>query len=292
MKTPIRDAGGIRWLLVALVVAAIQGWAAPAWAEAAPAAEQPAEKAYILHLPGIGGERGIDHTLLRGLRDAGIDADYEIYDWTHGDIGVQALLATEVHKRESRKIADLIAERAKAKPGAPIYITCHSAGTGLAAWALEQLPEDVKVHSVFMFASALSPTYDLSKALAHLTGKLHVFSSANDSAVLSVGTKLFGTVDGIKSEAAGLKGFIKPDAADAATYALIVHHPYNAAWARLYGSVGSHICAMRFKFSREYVATVIRTGEPPAQSGPATRPSEQRPSQAGGTTSAAATSAR
>lgn len=273
MNRSIRDASIVRWLLIAALLIIGQGIGARAWAEEAKAPEKLADKAYILHLPGIGGERSIDHSLIRGLREAGIEADYEIYDWTHGDIGVQALKATDVHQRESKKIADLIAERYKAQPGAPIYLTCHSAGTGLAAWALEQLPEDVKVHSVFMFASALSPTYDLSKALAHVTGKLHVFSSSNDSAVLSVGTKLFGTVDGIKSEGAGLKGFMKPEAADAALYALLVHHPYNVAWATRYGSMGTHVCAMRFKFSRDYVATVIKTGEAPVNSRPTTRPS-------------------
>ena len=271
MKTSIRETQLVRWVIV---LAMLLGCGS-AWAEAAKESARPVEKAYILHLPGIGGERGIDHMLLRGLQAGGIEADYEIYDWTHGDIGVQALVAREAHERESRKIADLIAERAKARPGTPIYVTCHSAGTGLATWALEQLPEDVKVHSVFMFAPALSPGYDLTKALAHVTGKLHVFSSPNDHAVLGIGTKLFGTVDGLKSEAAGLKGFIKPEAADAAVYAMVVPHPYNAAWFKLYGSLGTHVCPMRFKFSRDYVATLIRTGQPPEGANPTTRPSKE-----------------
>ena len=36
--------------------------------------------------------------------------------------------------------------------------------TGLAVWALEKLPDDVKVDTVLLMSSALSPTYDLSKA--------------------------------------------------------------------------------------------------------------------------------
>src|SRR5688572_3875928 len=186
MTSTIRNTRMVRWLLLAALLIVSQGSGGRASAEEARPANAGA-KPYILHLPGIGGERGIDHALLRGLREAGIEAEYEIYDWTHGDIGVQALVAAEAHKRESRKIADLIAHYAKSNPGAPIYITSHSAGTGLATWALEQLPDDVKVHSVFMFASALSPTYDLTRALAHVTGKVHVFSSPNDAAVLSIG---------------------------------------------------------------------------------------------------------
>ena len=60
--------------------------------------------------------------------------------------------------------------------------------------------------TVFLLASALSPEYDLSKALGHVRGKVYVFTSPGDSLVLGTGTRLFGTIDGIKSDAAGLNG--------------------------------------------------------------------------------------
>src|SRR6267142_6194458 len=69
---------------------------------------------FFLHLNGIGGERVVDHTLISGLRAAGFDAEYQIYDWTGGDIGITALQQHERHPIEARKVADLIIAQFKA----------------------------------------------------------------------------------------------------------------------------------------------------------------------------------
>jgi len=234
---------------------------------------------FFLHLNGIGGERVVDHTLISGLRAAGFEADYQIYDWTGGDIGITALQQHERHPIEARKVADLIIAQYKASPKTPIYLSCHSGGTAIMTWALELLPDEVKVESVLMFAPALSPEYDLSKALSHVKQKLYVFSSPHDFVVLSAGTKMFGTMDGVRCEAAGLKGFVKPISADAEQYKKLVPQPYQRTWAMKYSNVGSHICAMRTKFAKEYVAKILLTGKPPvddddAVAAPTTRPVE------------------
>ena len=230
-------------------------------------------KPFLLHLNGVGGVRSIDHTLVRGLKHAGYDGDAQIYDWTGGKIGIEALHARERHQSEARKIADLIIARAKAHPASPIYITAHSGGAGLAAWALELLPDDVRVESVFMFAPALSPEYDLTAALKHVTKNLIVFSSPHDTVVLATGCKLFGTIDGVKCEAAGVNGFVQPATADAGQYAKILHHPYKRGWLAKYGNAGSHICAMRLKFARDYVGPLFLTGVAPADAAtPASQP--------------------
>jgi hypothetical protein len=144
-------------------------------------------------------------------------------------------------------------------------------------WALEMLPDEVKVESVLMFAPALSPQYDLSKALSHVKDKLYVFSSPYDFVVLSTGTRMFGTMDGVRCDAAGYKGFVKPDAGDADQYKKLMPQPYQRAWAMRYGNFGSHICGMRTKFVKEYVSKILLTGKPPvdqddAAAGPTTRP--------------------
>lgn len=277
----------LRSLLLAILLLALAPAApaaAPAPAKAAAAAGADAKVVpWVLHLNGIGGERSIDHSLVRGLKAGGVEADFQIYDWTGGEVGIPALVNVDAHRREARRIADLIVARRKDHPGQPIILTGHSAGAGLVVWALELLPDDLKVEQVFLLAPALSPTYDLSKALSHVRGSAHVFTSPYDVFILSTGTKMFGTVDGLKVEAAGVKGFVKPDApADAAQYEKLVHHAYDKSWALLYGNLGSHICCMRFKFARDYVATVLRTGKPPeAQAQAAARaPAATRPAQA------------
>lgn len=244
-------------------------------------AEQPATRPYYLHLNGIGGERSIDHTLVRSLRDGGFNAEFELYDWTAGQIGIEALTDVQKHKEQARIVADLIVKAHKANPNRPIWLSGHSAGAGIGCWALELLPEDVRVENWFMFAPALSPDYDLSKALKHVNSKAYVFSSTLDAAVLDAGTTLFGTVDGVKGEAAGLRGFSQPKGADAEQYKKIVPHPYRKEWARRYANIGSHICSMRAKFVREYVAVVALTGHAPEEEQAATRPAQAEAAGAG-----------
>jgi hypothetical protein len=228
-------------------------------AESAPLPATP----FLLHLNGVGGERSIDQTLVRGIRQAGFDGDVQIYDWTGGKIGIEALQGRERHEAEARKIADIILAHHHANPGAPVHVTSHSGGTGLAVWALELLPEDVRVETFFMFAPALSPEYDLTKALKHVTKNLYVFSSPHDTVVLSTGCKLFGTIDGVKCEAAGVKGFVQPTSADPEQYKKLVHFPYKRTWLRTYGNAGSHICAMRYRFAKDYVGPLFLTGKAP-----------------------------
>jgi pimeloyl-ACP methyl ester carboxylesterase len=229
-----------------------------------PLADKP--KPWVLHLNGIGGERSIDHSLVRGLREGGLEAEFEIYDWTGDDIGIPALTNVELHKREARRIADIILQQHKTDPRRPIHLTGHSGGAGMLTYALELLPDDVKVESIIMLAPALSPQYDLSRALAHVNGQCYVFTSMFDVAVLSTGTKIFGTIDGIRTEAAGLKGFVQPGkAADPEQYKKLVHFPYEKTWARRYGNLGSHISCMSARFVRSFVAPVLLTGKPPVE---------------------------
>ncbi len=218
--------------------------------------------AYLLHLPGIAGERWLDQEMVRGVREGGFDGTLEIYDWTHNDPGVGALLAQERNRRESKKIADLIESRFRADPSAKITITCHSGGAGLAVWALERLPNDVQIDTLFLLSPALSQRYDLSKALAHVTNRAYVFTSVNDVIVLGMGTRLFGTIDGVKEEAAGMRGFHRPAGADAAQYKKLAQFPYDERWVDL-DNIGDHIGNMSKAFAKGVVAP-LATGKKPS----------------------------
>ena len=56
--------------------------------------------------------------------------------------------------------------------------------------------------------------------------------------VLGAGTRVFGTIDGKKEEAAGLRGFKTPDEpADAKQYDKLVQMPYQDAWMEI-GNIG------------------------------------------------------
>jgi len=237
---------------------------------AAPPEMRPAR--VVLHINGIAGRLPLDDALLRGLRDGGVEAEFLIHDWTGADAGIPALRNGARHREQAGRIAELISGRLARNPRTLLTITCHSGGAGLAVWALERLPDDLQVEDVFMFAPALSPAYDLSAALARVRGRMLVFSSPYDSVILDVGTRLFGTIDGVKSVAAGLNGFVMPAGADAVLYRKLVPVPYKPHWLLEYGNAGSHICAMGPLFARHVVARLM-LGETLEQieKGPASR---------------------
>ena len=216
-----------------------------------------------IHLPGIGGYRGVDRAMLRGLQDGGFDASIKPYDWTGEDAGLAALVATQRHRAESTRIAKLIADRAASRPARRITVSAHSAGAGIITWALEQLPTDVQVDTVVFIAPALSPQYDLSRALAHVRDKVYVLYSPYDVAVLGMGTKMLGTVDGVKAEASGKIGFTMPATADKSQYAKLVQIPYQSEWIKL-GNIGDHIGGMSRPFARGVIAPLLARGELPA----------------------------
>jgi hypothetical protein len=217
---------------------------------------------FLLHLPGIAGARAIDNHMTVGFSQGGFKGDVQIYDWTEQDGGLDALLANKRNHLEAKKIADLLTARFDKDPTAPIYLSCHSGGAGLAVWALEQLPDRVKIKSILMMSPALSPSYDLTAALRHVSGSLFVFSSLEDQLVLGLGCRTAGTIDGVHTDAAGRVGFKMPATGDATQYAKVVPMPYNPEWIRL-GDRGDHIGAMNQRFARVVLAPLVLSGTIP-----------------------------
>jgi hypothetical protein len=228
-------------------------------------------RAYLLHLPGIAGETGIDHKLVNGMKDAGFAGQAEIYDWTGPQKGIPALVNRERNDREAQKIADLIVARRRVDPLGQIMLTGHSGGTGLAVFALEKLPAGVTVDGLLLLSPALSPTYDLSAALAHVRGKAYCFSSSMDVFILGMGTTLFGTIDGKKGESAGRTGFVPPAVpADPKQYDKLVSCPYERSWLQ-FGNVGDHVTVMSRAFTEHVLAPLVLS-HLPGGGGPLTRP--------------------
>jgi len=230
---------------------------------------------FVLHLPGIAGDRWVDKQMTIGLRDAGYTGELLTYDWTENKPGISALRALERNQAEAAKIADIITAHFRADPGLKIIVTSHSGGTGLAIWALEKLPADVKVDTVMLLSSALSPDYDLSKALEHVRGTCYSFYSENDVLVLNTGTKLFGTIDGKNCESAGEFGFTFPQTADAKQYAKLIQKPYDKAWMK-YDNIGDHMGSMRRPFSANVLAPLLFNSPPRLTANAAEAKNEQR----------------
>jgi pimeloyl-ACP methyl ester carboxylesterase len=224
---------------------------------------------HLIHLPGIAGPQNLDRRFIRGLREGGCEGTIEIYDWTAHDPGLSALLSRKRNEQQADKVAEKIQQILKDEPGVKLRIVCHSGGAGIAVWALERLPDNAKIESIVFIAPALSQEYDLSKALSHVRGKAYALTSVNDVIVLGAGTKLFGTIDGKKEEAAGLRGFRTPEnASDVKQYDKLVQMPYQDSWMD-YGNLGDHIGPMGEEFAEKVIAPLLQGKEPPL---PTTRP--------------------
>ena len=273
----LRRAGSACALLASLAVAQVGRAADATGVPAPPTPPLPTTRpidgpnAYLLHVPGIAGEATIDRMLVAGLIEGGFGGRTEIYDWTGQNPGIAALVNRERNDREARKIAEKVIAHRRQHPGSTIMLTAHSGGTGLVVFALEKLPADVMVDGVLLLSPALSPDYDLSRALARVTGKMYVFSSTLDVFVLGLGTKLFGTIDRNQTDSAGRVGFVKPDdAADPPQYDKLVSCPYEKAWLA-YGNLGDHVTVMNRSFSR-HILTPLVLSHLPGNGGPLARP--------------------
>ena len=170
------------------------------------------DRGLVLVLPGIEGESGINHGIVRGLADGGVKTAIEIFDWTTG-----LFLLSPYHLRswrrniaQAQRLACRIAEYRRAYPGRPVYLVGHSGGAALSLPTIERLPPDVKVTGAVLLQPAISPGYDLSAALAKTELGIWSFDSRFDLFFLGLMTCILGTVDGRYGPAAGLTGFRRP----------------------------------------------------------------------------------
>jgi pimeloyl-ACP methyl ester carboxylesterase len=238
-------------LLLALVAGCVS-------MEQLPASSGDPAQPYFLLVPGIEGPIAPDVELLLGLHDGGLQATFHLFDWTTQGHGIAALQAYRRHRIEAARLAARITALHRDYPLRPIILAGESGGAGIAVYALEALPEEVQIDSVLLLAPALSPKYNLSSALRHISGRCHAFVSSRDSLILGLGTQLFGTIDGQHTPAAGMKGFIMPPRAQADQYAKLICHPYDPRWTR-YGHWGDHTGALCKPFARQILAPLLLT---------------------------------
>ncbi len=198
----------------------------------------------------------IDRRLMRGLQKGGVADAAQIIDWTGETRGLAALGNVARNRAQADALARRLTELYRVDPRIRIILTSHSGGTGIAVWALEQLPADVKVDRLLLLASALSPTYDLSRALAHVRVGAYAFYSEYDTVVLRYGTLAFGTIDRQQVPAAGYAGFAVPQSADPVQYAKFHQYPYDRSWMRL-GNTGDHIGTLEPAFAEAVLAPLL-----------------------------------
>jgi hypothetical protein len=187
----------------------------------------------------------------------------KVVPWGHG-WGRWHRDLTNAHNRDAharRVAAELEAFRLQTHEGAerPVYVVGKSGGTGVVVKALELLPEGA-VDKAVLIAPALSPDYDLTRALRAVRHEMVVFWSPFDVIVLGAGTRVFGTIDRVRSVSAGLVGFrppATPGGDSEAPYAKLRQVRWRPEMAST-GYLGGHVGPDSPAFLRKYVVPLLR----------------------------------
>jgi alpha-beta hydrolase superfamily lysophospholipase len=216
-------------------------------------------------LPGVEGWGPLNWSIARGLQDGGFPGAVLVHDWTTGLWPLFAfhLRAHRRNLRQAAAVAQLVQDYQKHHPGRPVHLVGHSGGAAVAVWALEALPESHSVGTAVFFGPALSPSYNLARALRRVEQKVCHFCSSLDLVFLAMGTFLVGTADGRHTFAAGFRGFSLPRDADEAVKRLYRDRLYQRRYRpRMLGQFhwGGHLGWANRVFVAEEVAPLLREG--------------------------------
>lgn len=220
------------------------------------------EQGLVVILPGIEGKSILNVSLAHGLADGGLPCAIEIYDWTAANVATWFVnLAFESRNRE---IASRIARRIVAYqgryPGRPVCLIGHSGGGGVAAFVLEALPQDRPINCAILLAAALSPEYDLCKAIRRTKYGIWNCYSPWDVGWLALGTGVFGTIDREHSAAAGSVGFREPPNLGSdgkQMYRAKLHQLRYSESMASSGNSGGHVGWASHEFAGKWLAPVI-----------------------------------
>jgi len=210
----------------------------------------------VYYLDGAGNLGFGRDTVPRALRSCGYRGDVENIIWTSytGPLGDQMIRINA--KLRSEQLTKTITEYREKYPNTPVYVLGLSAGSGVAIWAVENLPEGMMVDDIVLLGSSLSTNYDVTKALKHVKGKIYVFSSPNDK-ILKTFIPVTGTIDGAYFvEPAGIAGLYPPDNISAEGLKLYREKVDNIPWKPVFGRLGNeggHTDATSYRFLRYYI---------------------------------------
>jgi hypothetical protein len=199
--------------------------------------------------------------VVEGMLEAGYKGAGELVSWETGRGLIADQNASVAYKREkAAEGAAKIQNYRKNHPGAPVNLLGFSAGTAEAIFALEVLPETEPVDHVVLLGTSISHDYDLTEALKRVKNKLYIFTSPYDR-MLGTLMPLSGTADRkFDDPGAGIKGFVLPAGASAATRKLyadkIVTIPYSKDF-RKDQDKGRHFDNVKMEFIRDEVAPLL-----------------------------------
>ena len=201
---------------------------------------------------------GSDRGVRAGLRAAGFRGHVEVFPWTSlfGPAPDHFLVGRK--KQKGKQLAERIQERRRGQPAADLHLMGLSAGAAVVVFALEQLPANVSVNNVVLFAPSISETHDLSAAMAHVRGHLYATSSPHDGILAALRV----SADGKPGRPAGLHGLRIPSRVKRYDrYARVVKLPWRPAYAD-FGWNGNHTGATGKQFVQDVIAPRVLSNGP------------------------------
>lgn len=292
----------IEFVAAALALFAVSCSSAPPTGLPVPMADRADRErhGYTYYLDGAGGgtaKKNWAGGVQEGLIAAGYPGAGEMFSWETGDGLLSDQKASVKFKRsKAKEMAAELERRAQANPGVPVNIIGFSAGTAIAIFALEYLPESVQVDRVVLLGTSISEDYDLTEALRRVKDRLYMFTSQHDR-MLGTLMPLSGTADRkYHDPGAGITGFVLPPGSTAETRLLYAEKISTIRWSpvmKLDGDKGHHFDNVKPEFIRDYVAPLLKASAEPGPGGAPDATASPRPAPAGNPAAAPApTSAR
>ncbi len=208
-----------------------------------------------IYLDGAGNWGGGAEEIKHGLRSAGYKGLVEQYLWTTSFNPLVDQLNIVAARIRADALAGRIQSYRKQYPDTRIHLIALSAGTGVATWAVEALDNATKIDNLVLLGASLSHDYDMTRALAHMDGKIYVYHSPHDSVLEKV--RIIGTIDGKRGvDSIGYVGLTAPKGLDDR----VVNTAWSRDWLR-YGWTGAHSDCTNAVFVQKEISRHILNNE-------------------------------
>jgi hypothetical protein len=235
----------------------------------ASAPAEPRTEALVLVADGIGGFDLCGKALRQAVRASRLPYQTEVVRWGHGMGRWFADLSDSAHcEARAAEVAESVRLRHATHPGEPVFLVGKSGGCAVMVKALERLAgSDAAVERTVLLAPALSPGYDLARALGGVRRDVVVFWSPLDVIFLGAGTRIFGTSDRVWCSGAGRVGFSRPKAGTddlerVSAYKKLRQVRWSPRMSST-GYLGGHLGPDSPRFLKKYVVPLLRVEPPP-----------------------------
>lgn len=220
--------------------------------------EWPAETAgegLVVALPGVVNTKRHLNGFVRLVREEHPDWEVRIRSWGTPLRSIHNLCAYERNRAVAEQIASELAAYRRSHPQARISLVGYSGGGGVAVFVTEALPADVMIERLILVAPAISPDYPLvERVLPHVSEYVINYASRRDHQV-GFGTRLFGTIDRVKTASAGCGGF-------SIEHRKLIQVCWSTSMLR-WGHLGNHLSYLVPRWQRKYLVPALQAGVGP-----------------------------